>query len=213
MRDTTAVQPPIIVGRSSSHFTRVTRIFAKELRIEHGFCAVHDLMSSNLQDYAGNPALRLPVLQTPTGVWFGTLNICRELVRRSQLSLRVLWPEDFDQPLLSNMQELVVQAMTTEVALIMSQLAVADREDVHRAKLRHSLSNSLTWLNSHVTTALEALSPTRELSYLEVTLFCLVTHLQFRQVVATDAYYELQRFSEAFGSRSSALATSYCFDV
>jgi hypothetical protein len=70
---------PIIIGRSSSHFTR---IFAAELRIDCAFQVVRDLMSSDPGDYGGNPALRIPVLQTPQGTWFGALNVCRELWRR-----------------------------------------------------------------------------------------------------------------------------------
>jgi glutathione S-transferase len=74
---------PVLIGRSSSHFTRVTRIFAAEMRIDYSFQVVRDLMSSDPEDYGGNPALRIPVLRTSRGVWFGALNVCRELWRRS----------------------------------------------------------------------------------------------------------------------------------
>ena len=43
-------------------------------------------------------------------------------------------------------------------------------------------------------------------------LFCLVEHLPFREVLATDAYPNLRAFAERFGKRSSAKATPYKFD-
>jgi hypothetical protein len=41
-----------IVGRSSSHFTRVARIFAAELAIDYSFSIVRDLTSSDAKIYA-----------------------------------------------------------------------------------------------------------------------------------------------------------------
>jgi hypothetical protein len=38
-------------------------------------------------DYAGNPALKLPSLEMADGTWFGTLNICRVLVRAAERKL------------------------------------------------------------------------------------------------------------------------------
>ena len=49
-------------------------------------------------------------------------------------------------------------------------------------------------------------------TFLETTLFCLVTHLEFRQVLATAPYRALTEFSERFGERPSARATTYRFD-
>jgi hypothetical protein len=92
---------PVIIGRSSSHFTRVTRIFAAEMGIDYSFRVVRDLMSSDPADYGGNPALRIPTLHTSRGVWFGALTVCRELWRQSSLQPRVVWPEDLDVPVLA----------------------------------------------------------------------------------------------------------------
>src|SRR3712207_3283249 len=88
---------PVIIGRSSSHFTRVTRIFAAEMHVDYSFRVVRDLMSSNPEDYGGNPALKIPSLQTPRGVWFGSLNVCRELWRQANPRPRVVWPEEHDE--------------------------------------------------------------------------------------------------------------------
>src|SRR6185312_1791783 len=109
-----------ITGRSSSHFTRTARVFAHELGVKYRFAPVLDLMSSDSRDYAGNPALKLPVLTTDDdAVWYGTLAICRELQRRSQLQRTIVWPEQLTQALTSNAQELVLHAMSAEVSLIM----------------------------------------------------------------------------------------------
>ena len=43
-----------IIGRSSSHFTRVTRIFAAELGVPYTLQVVPDLLSCDAADYGGN---------------------------------------------------------------------------------------------------------------------------------------------------------------
>jgi hypothetical protein len=204
---------PVIIGRSSSHFTRVTRIFAAELGVDSSFRVVRDLMSTDPADYGGNPALRIPSLQTPQGVWFGSLNVCRELWRRSSPRPRVVWPEELDKPVLANAQELVLQAMSTEVTLIMARLADASASNAHSAKLRTSLMNMLSWLEENVSAMLAALPPDRALSYLEVTLFCLVTHLEFRDVLPTGSYTELNKFCQQLATRASVRQTAYRFDT
>ncbi|WP_257453456.1 glutathione S-transferase N-terminal domain-containing protein [Archangium lipolyticum] len=204
---------PVIIGRSSSHFTRVTRIFAAEMRIDHSFQVVRDLMSSDPGDYGGNPALKIPVLRTPRGVWFGALNVCRELWRRAEPRPRVVWPEDLDEPLLANAQELALQAMATEVSLIMGRLADASDSNAHHAKMRKSLVNMLSWLEENASAILAALPPERDLSFLEVTLFCLVTHLEFRDVLPTASYAELNGFCRRFATRASIGETPYRFDT
>ncbi|QRK12740.1 glutathione S-transferase N-terminal domain-containing protein [Archangium violaceum] len=203
---------PVLIGRSSSHFTRVARIFAAEMRIDYSFRVVRDLMSSNPEDYGGNPALRIPVLQTSRGAWFGALNICRELWRRSSPRPRVIWPEDLDEPLLSNAQELVLQSMAAEVTLIMDKLAGIGDSSAHHAKMRKGLVNMMSWLEENARSALAVLPPQRDLSYLEVTLFCLVTHLEFREVLPTASYPELKKFCQQFSTRASIDETAYRFD-
>ncbi|WP_275439188.1 glutathione S-transferase domain-containing protein [Archangium violaceum] len=183
------------------------------MRIDYSFRVVRDLMSSNPEDYGGNPALRIPSLQTPQGVWFGALNVCRELWRRSSPRPRVVWPEDLDEPVLANAQELVLQAMATEVSLIMGKLADASDSNAHHAKMRKGLVNMMSWLEENARSALAALPPQRDLSYLEVTLFCLVTHLQFRDVLPTASYSELNDFCQRFATRASIQETPYRFDT
>ena len=204
---------PVIIGRSSSHFTRVTRIFAAEMRVDYSFQVVRDLMSCDLGDYGGNPALRLPTLQTPRGVWFGALNICRELSRQSRYRPQTVWPEDLDEPLAANAQELVVQAMTTEVALIMAKLSGDGNGNAHQVKMRKSLLNIMSWLENNAGHVLDALPSDRDLSYLEVTLFCLVTHLEFRNVLPISPYPDLNRFCQHFAERASIDETIYRFDT
>ncbi|MCE9671211.1 glutathione S-transferase domain-containing protein [Myxococcus stipitatus] len=203
---------PILVGRSSSHFTRIARIFAAELRVPYDFQVVKDLMSASPEDYGGNPALRIPVLRTSEGSWFGALNICRELWRRSDRASRVVWPEAHDLPVLANLQEITSQAMATEVSLVMGRVGGGGEESAHHAKLRKSLTGMLSWLEEHAPAALEAL-PARDLSFVEVSLFCLVVHLEFREVLPMGGYTNLQAFCERFGKRASAVETTFKFDV
>ena len=41
---------PVLVGRSSSHFTRVARLLAYELGVEHDFSPVYELGSTDVRD-------------------------------------------------------------------------------------------------------------------------------------------------------------------
>jgi glutathione S-transferase len=204
---------PRIVGRSSSHFTRVTRIFASELGVEYQLSVVHDLSSLRPPDYAGNPALKVPILETADGAWFGALNICRELTRLSKRDLRVVWPEALLQPLLANAQELTVHAMATEVVLIMSAADEAGVPSAGQVKARASLVNAMTWLDANIGKVLAGLPADRDLSYLEVALYCLVTHLEFRHVLPTAEYKELLAFCGRFSERESARETHFRFDA
>ncbi|WP_407353438.1 hypothetical protein [Luteimonas sp. R10] len=203
---------PTLVGRSSSHFTRVARIFAAEMRVDCRFEVVPDLMATDAAAYGGNPALKLPILHDARGTWFGSLSISRQLVRQSGAPLRVAWPEDLDQPLAANAQELIAQAMATEVTLIMAGLAGAAADDGYQAKLRNGLRNTLAWLEDNAAQAIAALPGERDLSYLEVTLFCLLTHLEFRDVLPLGPCPRLRGFRDRFEARASAATTAYRFD-
>jgi len=202
-----SAQNLLLVGRSSSHFTRVTRVFAHDLGVAYTFQVVRDLRALESDAYRGNPALRLPSLVAPSGTWYGSLNICRELARLATRSIRIVWPEQLRGAALANLQELTLQAMSTEVELVMNDAP----QSALATKRRESLLGTLRWLEQNVDDALAELPP-RDLSYVEVTLFCLLTHLEFRKVLPTEPYARLRRFAEAFGERESAVATVFAFD-
>jgi len=190
----------------------VARIFAAELGLSYTFEVVYDLESLDARDYGGNPALKVPSLRTPRTTWFGSLNVCRELVRIAERRLRVVWPEELAEPLLANMQELVLQSMTSEVGLIMSSIATQPLDTLHRLKMNQSLMNTLSWLDVQLPAAFSALPSERDLSYLEVSLFCLIAHLDFRKVTSTAPYSQLAAFRERFGARPACQTTEYRFD-
>jgi len=197
-----------IIGRSSSHFTRVVRIFAAELSVEYTYDIVRDLTSADSSIYGGNPALKIPILKNAHGTWYGAQPICRELQRQSRNNLQIVWPEQLADDLASNAQELVLHSMSTGVSLIMSKIGGS----AAHPKLDISLDNSLRWLESNVTSVVNNL-PARDLSFLEVTLFCLLTHLEFREIRKLDDYASLRKFCETFGQRASALATPFRYDA
>ena len=201
-----------LYGRSSSHFTRIPRIFAAELEIELEFQLIRDLLSTQPDDYGGHPALKMPTLVTDAGIWFGSLPICRELAQCSDLSLDIAWPEDLHRPVASNAQELVLTAMSTEVGLVMAKATGVAADNAHQTKLRASLLGAMQWLEINAARAIATLAPERDLSFLEVSLFCLVEHLEFREVLSLDAYPELRAFGQRFAGRSSARTTEFKFD-
>jgi glutathione S-transferase len=201
-----------IIGRSSSHFTRTVRVFAHECGVSYAWQPLFDLMSRSESDYGGNPALKLPVLETPEGAWFGALNICRELERRAQAPVRVVWPEEVTDRSATNAQELVLQGMSTEVALIMRGLPDAETANAADAKARASLENSLAWLDQQLPAALQALPADRTLSFLEVSSYCFIRHLDFRSVMDTARFANLRGFCDGYGDRPSFRETEYRFD-
>jgi glutathione S-transferase len=200
-----------IIGRSSSHFTRTVRVFAHACAISHEFRPVLDLMSRSSSDYAENPALKLPILETAEGAWFGALNICRELVRRTPSPTRVIWPEDLLDRTAGNAQELVLQGMATEVALIMRGLPAPGDNPVDDKALA-SLTNSLEWLDQQLPAAMRALPADRTLSFLEVSSLCFIRHLEFRKVTDTSRYPNLRAFCDVYAGRPGVRETEYRFD-
>jgi len=201
-----------IVGRSSSTFTRLLRIFASELGVSYSFRIARDLASLKTIDYADNPALKLPALVRPDGTWFGALNACRALWASTSAPLHVVWPDAMTTLLLGNAQELVSQAMTTEIALIMAKLGGVDQSTAYVGKLRTSFEASLRWLDANLAAVSTSLPAERSLSYFEVALFCLVDHLEFREVTSIQPYSRLSEFRDQFAARPSASSTRYRFD-
>ena len=205
----------VLVGRSSSHFTRVARMFALELGIDFAFRPVYDLTSLDVTVYGDNPALKIPVLLTETGPLFGAENICRELVRRARAKNKkakksdVVLRGDLDSRLVANAEELTLHAMQTGVVIILGKtMGVAPA-----AKSIRSLENTLAWLDANLDDVLAALPEGRTVSFVEVALFCLVKHLPFRSVIDPKPYRKLVAFTDAYGQRPSARETEYRVDV
>jgi glutathione S-transferase len=204
---------PRITGRSSSHFTRLVRVFAMELGVRCDFAPVHDLSSLDVHDYAGNPALKLPVLTIDGVTIFGAENGCRALAEIATTAPRILWPEDLRDARSRNAQELVWHAMQAQVQLgFGTQTAKLPVDSIYFAKAATGLRNALAWLDEQMPSILDEL-PSHHISMLEASLFCLLGHLKFRATVALEPYGQLTAFASEFGSRPSAQATAYRFDV
>jgi glutathione S-transferase len=199
----------VLVGRSSSHFTRTARIFALELGVPHVFRAVLDLTSTDPKVYGDNPALKVPVLVDGEGSLFGAENICRELARRSGRPGVVL-RGDVGARIVANTEELILHAMGAGVILITTALAGPDRPDP--PKVRPSLENALGFLERNLDRALAALPGDRVLSFCETSLFCLLTHLPWRKVMDVSGYARLGEFCRSFAHREAARMTEYRFD-
>ena len=203
-----------IIGRSSSLFTRVPLVFAHELRIAVELVVVHDMTLVDPAAYAGNPALKLPTLRRPDGgLVFGAENICRALVDSAGASARIVWPEQLRDDVSRNAQELVWHAMAAQVQLVFGTVVgQLPAENVYFAKGRAGLEGALRWLDQNLDAALAALPSSRDLSLLEVTLFCLIEHLTFRATLPVEPYPSLVRFARAYAERPSARQTDYRFD-
>lgn len=201
-----------LVGRRSSLFTRMPLIFAAELAVEFEFVPVPDMTRVEAAYYAGNPALKLPILRLDGAELFGALNICRAIHERSTSQKLIIWPEQLADTLSRNAQELVWHCMSAQVQIIMgtviNHLPAADG---FFAKTRAGLAGGLQWLDARVGDCLAALPP-RALSTFEVSLFCLVEHIAFRPMLPLEPYPALRKFVAAWGARESARRTAYAFD-
>jgi glutathione S-transferase len=202
-----------LIGRNSSHFTRVTQIFALELGVPYEFVPVYDIAALEPAVFAGNPALKIPMLRRGGSQLFGAENICRALTELSTANKRVVWPEQLRSDLSRNAQELLWHAMAAQVQLAMGTLvAKLPADNVYFAKGRAGFEGALRWLNENVIAALEALPAERDLSLFEVGLFCLMEHLPFRATLPVEPYPALNKFTRDFAARASAQRTAYRFD-
>jgi glutathione S-transferase len=204
---------PRLVGRSSSHFTRLARLFAEELGVACTFVPVHDLASRDPADYAGNPALKLPVLVLKEGPVFGAENICHALASLATAERHIVWTDQLPDLRARNAQELVWHGMGAQVQLVFGmQVAHLPAENVYFAKAADGFRNALAWLDANLEAVVQGLPP-RDLSLLEASLFCLLEHLVFRDTLPVAPYRHLAAFAHAYRERPAAQATAYAFDV
>ncbi len=224
------MSPVQIIGRSSSHFTRVTRMFAHELGVAYELVPIYNMREVEPEIYAGNPALKLPSLRRAGSLLFGTENICRALAELATqppesppepppelptgaAPLRIVWPEQLRGDPSRNAQELVWHAMAAQVQLVVgTMIAKLPADNLYFEKGRLGFEGALRWLDEHIDEALAALPQERDLSLFEVTLFCLMEHLTFRPSVPIDSYLSLSTFTSEFAARPSAAATAYRVD-
>jgi glutathione S-transferase len=196
-----------IIARSSSHYSRVVRIFAHELEVPYELVVVRDLTSLDPASY-GNPALKIPSLRIDGGVLFGTENVCRRLAGLAPQK-RVLFTEHLPDDLARNAQEMVWHAMSAQVQMVMATIGKLPLDNPVFVKGRTGFEGALRWLDENFG---RVKLPPHDLSLLEVTLFCLVEHLTFRKTVAVEPYPALVAFAQELGARPSAVATAYRFD-
>lgn len=201
----------VIVGRQSSHYTRFVRMFALEVEQPCAFEPIHELMARDADVFAGNPALKLPVLKRGDERVFGSMNICRALATAAGAGERVVWPEDADSTLMMNAHEIVAHAMGAHVEVIIHDVVEKRPPDNASRKRRDSLVNCLAWLEDNLD-AVTTDPHDSGIGVLELQLYCLVEHLPFRNPVDLAGMPALREFVSRFGERESARATPYRFD-
>jgi len=201
----------VLHGRSSSHFTRVARIFALELGVPHHFEPVFDLTTLAPSAYGNNPALKIPVWVDDQGPLFGTLNICRHLVDLCSQRGRVVLPGDLGVREVMNVEEMLLHAMNADVIWLTGLMVDPTRPPP--PKVKASLENALGYLDARIDEVLPLLPAERRLSFVEVGLYCLVTHLPFRKVLDPAPYARLSAFVAGFEGREAVRATTYAFDA
>ncbi len=197
-----------IVGRTSSLFTRVPLIFAEELGVPYELVPISSLKAMGPEVYAGNPALKMPILREGDAVLFGAQNICRALAERGKQA-RIVWPETQTDLLSRNAHELLSHCMSAQVQIAMGTLVCSlPADNVYFTKALAGLVGSMRWLDEHLRAVIRVL-PERDLSLFEVSLHCLMEHFALRPTLAPDAFPALVTFSRDFAKRPSAQKTVY----
>lgn len=200
-----------IVGRQSSHYTRMVRILAEELALAYRFTPIFDLMSRDADVFAGNPALKLPILRRGDDCVYGSLNICRVLSHAAPDRPCLVWPDEANA-LLLNAHEILAHAMSAEVDVVLHEIVEKRPPDTTSCKRRESLIGCLEWLDAHLQQIRDTL-PAGGINVFEIGLFCLISHLPFRNPLDLSAMPSLLAFEREFAVRESAGATPYLFDV
>jgi len=189
----------------------VARIFALELGVPHRFAPVFDLTTLDQGAYGDNPALKIPVWVDDEGPLFGTLNICRLVADRSTQRHRVALPGDLGDRTLVNVEEMLVHAMNADVIWLTGLMVDPTRPPLPQVKA--SLENALGFLDARIDDVMSRLPAERRLSFVEVGLYCLITHLPFRKILDPAPYTRLTAFAAAFEGHEAVRATTYAFDA
>jgi glutathione S-transferase len=208
------VTAPVIVGRSSSHFTRVPRVIAHALAVPYTLEVVRDLSSTDPRDYAGNPSIKIPSLRVDGEVIFGAEPSARRIAAMSGAAASVAWPEDMTHVTARNAHEVVWTAMSTQVQLaIATHFHPIPRTHPLLSRLETSLGGALAWLELHAEDVSASLPPERTTSLFEVALVCLVEHLSFRPTLSSAATPRLAALASALGERAPFASTRYRLDA
>jgi glutathione S-transferase len=203
-----------IVGRRGSHFTRMVRMVAHEVDVKYELVPIYDMRQLEAGAYADNPALKLPILRRGDASLFGALNICRTLAELVGATAQIEWPEDRSDDLARNAQELVWHAMAAQVQLIVGTvIGKLPADNIYFVKTRTGLEGSLRWLDANLAKVLATRRADPRLSIFEVSMFCLIEHVRWRETAAIDRCARLTAWASDYATRPSALATVYEADT
>lgn len=202
-----------IIGRRSSHYTRMARLLAEELGVAYALRPIHDLLSEDHAVYAGNPALKLPAARLGDIVVWGSLNACRLIARSApDGEARVFWPEQAHTALLMNAHEVLAHMMAAQVEVVFHEIVSRRPADATSRKRRTSLMLCLEWLDRYLD-EIHAGLPVDRIALFDLGLYALLEHLPFRNPTDLSPMPYLVDFVAAFGERASAQATPYVFDT
>lgn len=205
-----------LTGRRASHFTRVARMVAHELAVPLELEVLPDLLSLDPGDYGGHPSLKIPTLHVGGVALFGTDNICRRLAELAGRAAdpRIVLGHQLEADLARSAQELAWHAMAAQVQLVLGvRVAGLSADNAFFVKVRRGMLGALAWLDAHLDPVLAALPAPRDLSVLEVALYCVLDHVAFRPTVSLDGFPRLRGFAAAFAARPSARDTAFCVDL
>lgn len=180
-----------------SHFARKIYILLHALDLPFELVLVEDLLSSNPEDFGGNPILRIPTL-VDEETWVV------ESDRIAQYLVEEYDPEDRFGVLSMDVAQrnalsMINAAMGAEVEILLSQRSGIDGiQDYHYFQRYYTvIEQCLHWLETEG----PFLWPSQDISYLDIALVCMWDHLAHYQAIP-----EMKRFAwmkkraQGFGS-------------
>lgn len=189
-----------------SHFSRKVRIVLLELNVECELAYVPDLLSDDPADFAGNPILRVPVLEDGPHWVIESDAIVRHLLETHDPGHDRLgfFAMTSDQRCAL---AVVSAVMGAEVELLLSRRSGlgAQHDGTYFRRYRVVIAGGLSWLESHA----PRIWPAQEFSYLDVALTCMWEHLRYNGFAeGLPPFPWIEERTRRFATRPSVAITS-----
>lgn len=155
-----------------SHFSRKIRILLDLYNIDYEMIDIGNVVSSDIDNFAHNPLMKVPTLEYEGQLIFDSDNIAAFIVRKFDPSDRFNF---FTNDLrILNARAVMNGVMNEEVKIILAKRTGVPTEQYDFfTKAHKSIAQGLDWLEINHT-----IFSTSHLSYAEIHLVCLIEHLQ-----------------------------------
>jgi len=191
---------PKLYATPLSHFARKVRVVLAELEVPFELIFVDDLLSSDPEDFGGNPILRIPTYRDDDHWVVESDQIAHYIVEKHDpsdgLHVTRLTPDE------RNVLSMINAAMAAEVEILLSQrsgIANIESENYFRRHFK-VMRLCLDWLEAEAPRFWTA----NEFSYLDIALACMWDHVNhYETIEGLDRYSWVSERVSMFAARRS----------